>query len=686
MPTGSAITDQALVKFTSDPNGAAEGDASTVWLVDAATQQLRPFMSEDAFNNHFRSNAQAAWSSIRTLPITELGSTGSLANFKTLDHTAGIQSNGEILQPDLSAKNLTSYYGNSDSISDQDKMKQGAIDILKAIKMNMDNLLTKGVLKGFTRASLDAVFLDHASLAKMISAVAFGNYDGPDITKEAMRLAMVKEGRTELKDKPIISDTQNKGAYLQTTAYKIASTMPALAIPGEVAEKLMAAVTRPEYFQEGVYTDLKSMKGELDKIGATLFDLIEQGNNATTERGHQVAQTNYDNFREQMDKTYGIKLSKNAIDAWGQLMSYQKTAVGAGLAGSGLMNEEVDQYLKQVRSADSVSRMEKLNTGEKEEMAFYTSTASPDQIAALIAKDQASGLPKDQWKSVKFGLLPDASLVSQFDVETIFRKLKQDQPEVADWELRLKAQATRDQILDKNGNFLSTLYGNKMKDQVQNTLNKTAYQQINVLDQEKNANAKIFDQYTDFGITDPATAFKQGKMPDVPAYTEPVKTEADKAAEAKQNAAYQESIKTQQQTPVEIPKTASAATVIIQDNNGNKMTVSQDAWRDTYSKQSGRYSLSSQGATSPSTVTQPVTVPKTLLSDPSSATSTQNNPYAYTLKSGLTLSDAQKSSIANLAKKKTPWSTYAGVQNNTYSDLANWNYATGQNLKSQPTI
>jgi hypothetical protein len=127
-----------------------------------------------------------------------------------------------------------------------------------------------------------------------------------------------------------------------------------------------------------------------------------------------------------------VTVAKNAVDAWGQIQALQKTVASGGLSGSGMANELIDQYLKQVRASDRVSRMDKLNQSEKQEMTFYTSSASPDQVAALIAADQASGLPHDQWKSVKYGLIPSDQLKQAFDVNTIFQKLKAEKPDQPD--------------------------------------------------------------------------------------------------------------------------------------------------------------------------------------------------------------------------------------------------------------
>lgn len=499
--SGTAFTNQHLVKFSSDPNGAGEGDASTVWLVDGATRTLRPFMSMSAINNYFGSSASQALASIVTMPVTALSDSGSLARFRTLDHTSGIQSDGTVLNPSVSVSSLQNHYGNSAPTTEQERLKSRAIEILKSIKMNTDNLLANGTLRGFTQQSLNAVFSDSTQLARLINAVAFGGYNGTDITKEAMRLAMVKDGRTELANQSLISDTQTRSAYSATEAYRQANALPALAIPGDAAQRIMAATTRPEAFQEGVVTDLGNLKANIDKIGTTYYDLIEQANSATTEREHQMAQTNWDNFRKTLQSSFGITLAKNAVDAWGQIQSLQKTAASGGLAGSGIANEQVDQYLKQVRASDRIARMDKLDREEKQEMAFYTSSASPEQIAALIAQDRSSGLPNNQWKSVKYGLVPSEELRSKFDVEAIFQKLKQDKPDQPDWLLRQQAQLTHDSILDRNGNFMSTLYGNLMTKQNDNAANKLLFQQGAAIADINKRNNAIFDQYTDPGLS-----------------------------------------------------------------------------------------------------------------------------------------------------------------------------------------
>jgi len=648
-PTGTAFTNQHLVKFSSDPNGAGEGDASTVWLVDGATHTLRPFMSMSAINNYFGSSAPQALASIVTMPVTALSDSGALARFRTLDHTSGIQSDGSVLNSSFSVSSLQNHYGNSASSSEQEQLKARAIEILKSIKMNTDNLLANGTLRGFTQQSLNAVFSDSTQLARLINAVAFGGYNGQDITKEAMRLAMVKDGRSELASQSLISETQNRAAYSNTEAYKQANALPALNIPGDAAAKIMAATTRPEFFKEGVVTDLQSMKANIDKIGTTYYDLIEQANSATTERDHQMAQTNWDNFRKTLQSKYGITLAKNAVDAWGQIQSLQKSAASGGLAGSGIANEQIDQYLKQVRTSDRVSRMSKLEEGEKQEMAFYTGSASPEQIAALIAQDRASGLPNDQWKSVKFGLMPSNDLKSQFDVETIFQKLKKDKPDQPDWLLRQQAQLTHDSILDKNGNFMSSLYGNLMTKQSDNAANKLLFQQGAAIADINKQNNAIFDQFTDPGLSSENTFSQSAKPTPLPSEgaTAPAVTPAPSTTPAPVTS-----------RPYEPPAPVTS----------NPYVPPPVVTSEPYKAPSSR----------PLTIPAPI---KAAVSSAAAAISsalgvskapptTPNIPFRSDLRQD------QRDSITALTKKAN-W---------TDTDLRNWNYATNQNLTSRPTI
>lgn len=648
-PTGTAFTNQHLVKFSSDPNGAGEGDASTVWLVDGATHTLRPFMSMSAINNYFGSSAPQALASIVTMPVTALSDSGALARFRTLDHTSGIQSDGSVLNSSFSVSSLQNHYGNSASSSEQEQLKARAIEILKSIKMNTDNLLANGTLRGFTQQSLNAVFSDSTQLARLINAVAFGGYNGQDITKEAMRLAMVKDGRTELANQSLISETQNRAAYSNTESYKQANALPALNIPGDAAAKIMAATTRPEFFKEGVVTDLGSMKANIDKIGTTYYDLIEQANSATTERDHQMAQTNWDNFRKTLQSKYGITLAKNAVDAWGQIQALQNTVASGGLAGSGIANEQIDQYLKQVRTSDRISRMSKLEEGEKQEMAFYTGSASPEQIAALIAQDRASGLPNDQWKSVKFGLMPSNDLKSQFDVETIFQKLKKDKPDQPDWLLRQQAQLTHDSILDKNGNFMSSLYGNLMTKQSDNAANKLLFQQGAAIADINKQNNAIFDQFTDPGLSS-ENMFSQSAKPTpspLEGATAPAVTPAPSTTPAPVTS-----------RPYEPPAPVTS----------NPYVPPPVVTSEPYKAPSSR----------------PLTIPEPIKAAVSSAAAAISSALgvskppatAPSIPFRSDLRQDQRDSITALTKKAN-W---------TDTDLRNWNYATNQNLTSRPTI
>ena len=502
LPSGSSFNGQSLVKFSTDPNGAAEGDASTVWLVDPKTSSLRPFMSEQAFNNYFGNNPQA-WSSIQTIGVDQLGDSGALKGFKVLDHNYGVQNDGSVLNASHNPSAILSNYGQQKN----DATTQQAIDFVKAIKLNLNAMVSNGDIKGIKQADLDAVFNDSGQLARLINAMAYGKYDATDITKEAIRLAAVKGGNTSLSNLKVIDDTRPKSDYSGTQEYKTASGNPSLFLPQNAADKLMQATTSPEMFQKGIQQSMISspeFKAQLDQIQSTYYDILNQQLSANTERERQVAQYNWDNFKESLSKNFNVKLANNAADAWDQVSNLDKQAAGQGIQGSGIYNEMVDTYLKKVRAGDQVERTSKLNQAEANEAAFYQTSASPDQIKKLVEADKASGLPQDQWKSVKFGLLPSQDVQSQFNVDTLYNKLKQDpaMKDLGDWEIKLAAQNLHDAALDENGNYRSKTYTNYIVAKQAN--DKTALQakESSLLQNSVLANDKIFSQYQD--VRDPS--------------------------------------------------------------------------------------------------------------------------------------------------------------------------------------
>jgi len=490
-PLGTGILDKTYVKFSSDPNGSLPGDQTTVWLVDPTTKSLRPFLNEEAFNAYA---GPEAWNSINSFDPRELEA-GSLKNYVLLGPDYGVESSGTIKNEDFNPSLLRQSYGKEQN----DESTAEAIGVLKMIKNKMDSLSANGTLSGVNAQQLTTAWNDPVLLAKLINAVAYGGYGGQDVSQEVIKTALVKSGRTDLANVNVIDSTKSKTDYMKTDTYKTATSNPYLSIPKNVAEDLLLATTNTDYFQQGTLEDMLNspdFKTKMDALRSTYHDIIDQQLSATTERDKQIAETNWNNYRDEVKKNLGITLENDASKAWNQLINLEKQASGAGLAGSGIFNETYDRYLQGIRKDNAVTRDVSTSTAEKEMQNYYLNFASAEEIQKLLEQDKASGLPESEWKSVKWGLRPNADVVSQFDVETMTKKMMEDYPGTPEWMARQQAEALRNSILDENGNIRSSIYSTYQQNKGKNELARLNYQQGRVQEESQIANDKLFAAYT----------------------------------------------------------------------------------------------------------------------------------------------------------------------------------------------
>jgi len=102
------IGDHSIVRITN-PNNPDQA-AATLWLVDAKKKVLRPFMSEEAFNNAFE-DPEAARKAIVTLSAKDLGPGGALAGFTPLQSGKGVNTDGSMDRIEFSPAELQNKYG-----------------------------------------------------------------------------------------------------------------------------------------------------------------------------------------------------------------------------------------------------------------------------------------------------------------------------------------------------------------------------------------------------------------------------------------------------------------------------------------------------------------------------------------------------------------------------------------------
>ncbi|MBU2061258.1 MAG: hypothetical protein KKH44_05325 [Bacteroidetes bacterium] len=100
------IGDHSIVRITN-PNNP---NSTTTWLVDSKKKVLRPFMSEEAFQNAFENPAEAE-KSVVTISSKELGPGGVLEGFSPLQGGKGVRGDGSMDRVDFSPASIKRNYG-----------------------------------------------------------------------------------------------------------------------------------------------------------------------------------------------------------------------------------------------------------------------------------------------------------------------------------------------------------------------------------------------------------------------------------------------------------------------------------------------------------------------------------------------------------------------------------------------
>ena len=373
-------------------------------------------------------------------------------------------------------------------------------------------------------------------LAFYVNAMTYGGYTVGDILNDMKRREMIhNKDPKAIGMEAVISSSQTRDVYLATPEGKKSITdtsaiIPTFNLQGQFdSEILKYGANMPDDMFKMIVPllDPKSQefKDAVDQVKSIFYDLENAKLQATNEQQKTLADTNYADFKEQLNKKYGILLSDDASKAWGQLETLSDTYNTRGLAGSGMEAEARDTSLKGIRLTDQRNRDQKLTDEESKMAAVYQSSATPEQIQTLIAEDQAKGLPKEQWRAYKWGLVPSDDFKNTYSIAS----LKEKYPDATPEEIKKK----HDSVLDQYGNLRSTIYSNYYTGLSTNyTAEKdTAGASVTAkaLATEEKANRDYtttpnFSQSTEV----PSTEVNKGITTNTPAYTPVVVKDTDK--------------------------------------------------------------------------------------------------------------------------------------------------------------
>ena len=110
------VGDHSIVRIANQNNP----NASTTWLVDAKRKVLRPFLSDQAFQNAFEDPNEAE-KAVVNISTRELGPGGALDGFKPLQASQGVNHDGTMGKVDFSPAEIQARYGKPEDSASENK-------------------------------------------------------------------------------------------------------------------------------------------------------------------------------------------------------------------------------------------------------------------------------------------------------------------------------------------------------------------------------------------------------------------------------------------------------------------------------------------------------------------------------------------------------------------------------------
>jgi hypothetical protein len=484
--------DYALVKFSDDPNGAAEGDASTVWLFDKNNKTYRPFKSMKAMEAVFGDSLNDALNNIVTLPTTALNTDVFSGNFLSTSTEAFLDSGstpeGKTLTTLISGAEAEKNTTNSlMQIYGQTKQDPS---IEQWVGQFIGTALTQAKTKGdISEKVFNETLLNPTQLAKYTNAMLYGGYTLDDIYRDIKAKELVAQGKTEYANMKAFDEAISANAWYATEEGKKAKG-DALLTPDASFLAQDPDLYKYSIFQipgkafttlvEPIDMNSPEFKAEAEKIAASFYDISMQKAEATTQQERALAETNWKEYKSNLEKQYGIQLSDNVNAAWNQVQQIFSGASQRGIYGSGIMNEATDRYLSDVRKGDNLLR-ESLATKEETEYRSYLLTSGTPAEIAKFALDNPE-------KAKAWGLIPSDEMKNWFTKEN-FKSLY---PDMSDDEIT----ATLNTIVDENGNYRSSLYQNLYSNKYGLGEQKKTYQEGKLYEQKAQEEEKAYAPFT----------------------------------------------------------------------------------------------------------------------------------------------------------------------------------------------
>ncbi len=453
-----------LVQFTEDPDDSGPASTSTIWLIDTQSKKIIPFLSETAFNNAM------------TMPLKDVASKGlikkislsQLGSYKMLPDSQGIKDDGTIptFEATVDDGKTSQRYGKNVDAKARDVLNEQFPGFIKLLKSDPNS--------GVSTATLDEVLNDPSQVAFYVNALTYGDYQLSDIFRDLKRKELVKQGNNNLKNVTVIDASQPANQFYSTPIGQSVKTNVDLTLPDYLAD------IDTDMFNYSVFNlpdevykvlvpplDWTTPEGqaEIDNIKSAYHDVLMEQLQATTDQSKSLADYNWQTFKDGLEKKYGIALSDNATQAWGQLDTLGKTYTGRGLTNSGLFEEAKDKYLQDIRRADEKLRQSKIDEKDTTEAEYLRKSGTPEQVQAFL-NSIADETTKDELKKY---FQPSDEIKNWFSKEN----LKTLYPDLSDEELDQYSSS----IIDPTtGLYRSELQQQLFQNKLKITQDKKLYQ------------------------------------------------------------------------------------------------------------------------------------------------------------------------------------------------------------------
>lgn len=335
-------------------------------------------------------------------------------------------------------------------------------------------------------------------LAKYMSAALYGGYSLGDLWRDIRVNELSSSDPSAASLKPISPNVPAQD-YYKTADYSLVAREPRLNLPTEAIKSMSSDVlwgtpayrVSDELFKELVPTiDWNDPKAwdEARKIEANVYDLLIARANAQNEQEFKVADDNWNRYVSELNRSYNLKLSTNAREAWNGLQDIFKSAQNRGVSGSGLEQESADRYMGDRRRSDQLLREGKMNDFEKNWRDQLLKNASPAQVKEAVdkmdAEDAAKGITGAQRRSELWGLRPSQETLNAYSVESVRKAF----PTATDAEIK----SYREQVLDDNGLYRSGLYSTAASNAYKASTDKGTYQMGQLFKRNEAENKKAY--------------------------------------------------------------------------------------------------------------------------------------------------------------------------------------------------